>query len=36
MFLNGKFERLGDPLDEIVNISVHKFSVIMSCANRTL
>ena len=26
---NRKFERLGDPLDEIVTISVHKYSVIM-------
>ena len=27
---NRKFERLGDPLDEIVTISVHKYSIIMS------
>ena len=27
LFSNGKFERLGGPLDEIVTISVHKFSI---------
>ena len=30
---NRKFERLGDPLDEIVTIFVHKYNVIMPCLN---
>ena len=30
---NRKFERLGDPLDEIVTVSVHKYNVIMSRPN---
>ena len=32
---NRKFERLGDPLDEIVTVSVHKYNVIMSRPNMT-
>ena len=32
---NRKFERLADPLDEIVTISVHKYNVIMSRPNMT-
>ena len=28
---NGKFERLGGPLDEIVTVFVHKYNVIMLC-----
>ena len=33
---NRKFERLGDPLDEIVTISVHKYNVIMPRPSMTL
>ena len=33
---NRKFERLGGPLDEIVTVFVHKYSVIMSRPNMTL
>ena len=32
---NKKFERLGDPLDEIVTISVHTYNVIMPRPNVT-
>ena len=30
-----KLERLIDPFDEVVTISVHKYNVIMSCLNMT-
>ena len=33
---NQKFGRLGDPLGEIVTVSVHKYNIIMSCCDMAL